>query len=119
VERANWPAPPVQNVLLLCSCSSNDVHHATAAAGTKLNRTGFQGEQGVVATAAYAGAGVEVRAALADDDLACGNYLAAEALDAEALRVGVTTVASGARAFFVCHVKCLPSKILGKLKPEQ
>src|SRR5690242_6521938 len=32
VERAAWPAPPVQNLLLLCSCSSNDVHYATAAA---------------------------------------------------------------------------------------
>ena len=47
-------------------------------------------------------------ATLADDDLACGNYLAAEALDAEVLCVGVTTVASGARALFMCHLECLP-----------
>jgi hypothetical protein len=51
---------------------------------------------------------VEVGATLADDDFACGNYLATEALDAEVLGVGVTTVASGTRAFFMCHLKCLP-----------
>jgi hypothetical protein len=54
-----------------------------------------------------------VGAALADDDLACGNDLAAEALYAEVLGVGVTTVASGARAFFMCHLKCLPLKFWG------
>lgn len=108
MERAVWPAPPVQNLLLLCSCSSNDVHYATAAASTKLNRTGLQGEQGVVATAANACTGVEVGSTLADDDLAGGNYLTTEALDAQVLCVGVTTVASGTRAFFVCHLKCLP-----------
>jgi hypothetical protein len=108
MERAIRPAPPVQNVLLLCSCSSNDVHYATATASTELNRACLQGEQGVVATTADTGARVEVGAALADDDLACGNDLATEALYAEVLGVGVTTVASGARAFFMCHLKCLP-----------
>jgi hypothetical protein len=100
-------------VLLLCGSSSNDVHHATATASTELNRTGFEGEQGVVATATDACTGVEVGATLANDDFACGNYLATETLDAEALCVGVTTVASGARAFFVCHVKCLPLNFWG------
>jgi hypothetical protein len=106
--------------LLLCSCSSHDVHNAATTAGAELDSTGRQGEQGVVPAAAYAGARVEVGAALADDDLACGNYLATEALDAEVLGVGVTTVASGTRAFFMCHLECLPSKILGNLlEPEQ
>ena len=70
----------------------------------ELHRTGLEREQGVVATATDVRAGVEVRAALADDDLARADDLAAEALHAEALRVRVTTVASGARSLFVCHV---------------
>jgi hypothetical protein len=104
----SWPAPPVQILLLLCGCSSNDVYDSTAAAGAEFDGAGLQCEQGVVAATANACTGVEVGATLADDDLACGNYLAAEALDAEVLGVGVTTVASGTRAFFMCHLKCLP-----------
>ena len=100
--------PTVQNYLLLCSCSSNDVDNASTAAGAELDGSRGQGEQCVVAATANAGARVEVRATLADDDLACGNYLTTEALDAEVLGVGVTTVASGTRAFFMCHLKCLP-----------
>ena len=41
--------------------------------------------------------------ALADDDLACANDLAAETLDAEALSVGVATVTSG-RCAFLCAI---------------
>ena len=103
------------DLLLLCSCSSHDVHNATTAAGAELDSAGGQCEQGVVAATAYAGARVEVGATLADDDLACGNYLAAEALDAEVLGVRVTTVASGARAFFMCHLEMPALKILGNL----
>jgi hypothetical protein len=102
-------------LLLLCSCSSHDVHNATTTAGAELDCAGGQCEQGVVPAAAYAGARVEVGAALADDDLAGGNYLAAEALDAKVLGVRVTTVASGTRAFFMCHLKMPALKILGNL----
>ena len=115
VERTIMARSTDSELLLLCSCSSNDVHDATTAAGAEFDSSRGQCEQGVVAAAANAGARVEVGATLADDDLACGNYLAAEALDAEVLGVGVTTVASGTRAFFMCHLKCLPSKILGNL----
>ncbi len=75
---------------------------------TELDRTGSQGEQRVVAATADVGAGVEVGAALAKDDLARLDDLAAEALDAEVLRVGVATVTSGACALFVCHVVSAP-----------
>ena len=57
-----------------------------------VGRTGGQSEQRVVAATADVDAGVEVRAALADDDLAGEDLLTAEALHAEALSVGVTTV---------------------------
>src|SRR5690606_23566119 len=49
-------------------------------------------------------AGVEVGAALADEDLAGLDGLAAVALDAEVLRVGGAPGAGGACALFVCHV---------------
>ena len=51
------------------------------------------GEQRVVAATADVHAGVEVGAALADQDLAGLDDLAAEALDAEPLGVRVATVA--------------------------
>src|SRR5260370_336137 len=60
-------------------------------------------EQGVVAAAADARAGVEVGAALAHDDLARVDLLTAEPLHAQPLRGGVTAVAAGRRALLVCH----------------
>src|SRR5438067_2203719 len=80
VERTVRPAPPLQNWLLLCGCSSNDVDYATTAAGAEFNGARGQCEQGVVTATANAGARVEVGAALADDDLASGYNLATEAL---------------------------------------
>ena len=64
---------------------------------------GLEREQRVVAATADAVTGVEVGAALADEDLAGLDDLAAEALHAEELRVGVATVARGARALLVSH----------------
>ena len=59
-----------------------------------------------VAAAADALAGVEVGAALPHDDLAGVDELAAEALHAEALGVGVAAVARAGTSLLVCHV-CL------------
>src|SRR5690242_17370599 len=83
----------------------DDVHNATATAGAELHRAGVQREQGVVAATAHARTGVEVGAALADEDLAGVDLLAAEALDAEALSVRVTTVTSRACALLVSHFR--------------
>jgi hypothetical protein len=71
---------------LLRSCS-NDVHDAAPAAGAEFNGACLKGEQRVIPAAANIGTGVEVGAALADDDLAGLDDLAAEALDAEVLSV--------------------------------
>jgi GTP-binding protein len=65
---------------------------------------GGEGEQRVVATAADVVARVEVRAALADDDLTRVDDLAAEALHAETLGVGVAAVLGGRRTLLVCHL---------------
>ena len=73
---------------------------------------GGQGEQRVVLAAADAVARVELGAALPDDDLAGLDDLAAEALDAQALGVGVATVAGAGCALFVCHVAYLTSPLL-------
>src|SRR4051812_9752039 len=82
----------------------NDVDDPATAPGAELDRTGCEREQRVVATAADVVARVEVRAALADDDLAGVDDLAAEALHAEALGVGVAPVLGGRGALLVCHL---------------
>src|SRR4051812_43150761 len=58
------------------------------------DRAGGQREQGVVAADAYVAAGVEARAALADDDAAGLDRLPGEKLDAEALAVRIAAVAA-------------------------
>ena len=74
-----------------------------AALGAELDSAGRQREQRVVAAATNVRAGVEVRAALTNEDLAGVDDLAAETLHAQSLGVGVTTVTGRASALFVCH----------------
>ena len=66
---------------------SDDVDDAAPAAGAELHRAVLEREQGVILAAAHVEAGVEVRATLANDDLAGVDQLATEALHAEALGV--------------------------------
>ena len=86
------------------SPARDDVDDATTALATELDGATDEGEQGVVTAAADAAARVEVRAALADDDLTGVDDLAAEALHAQPLRVGVAAVLGGRRALLVCHL---------------
>src|SRR4051794_37857990 len=91
--------PMAQNVdvdvrtLGFAACDLDDVDELASAPGTELHGPGGGGEQGVVPTATDVDAGMEVGAALTDQDLAGLDDLAAEPLDAESLRVRVTTVA--------------------------
>src|SRR5690606_19863403 len=62
-----------------------------------------QREQGVVAAQADARTRMELGAALADDDVAGLDGLAAVHLHAEVLRIGVAAVARGTYALLVCH----------------
>src|SRR5215472_11180784 len=64
-------------------------------------------EQRVVTAGADVLAGVELGAALANDDRAGRHRLAAEHLDAEHLRLRVAAVARRAAAFFLCHLRLL------------
>src|SRR5690606_39030847 len=71
--------------------------------GRELDLAVDQREQGVVAAEADAHARMELGAALADDDVAGLDGLAAVHLHAQVLRVGVAAVARGAYALFMCH----------------
>ena len=77
----------------LSAGTRHDVDRLATALDAELDRAGGRGEQRVVAAAADVDAGMEVGAALADDDLAGLDDLPAEPLDAEPLGVGVATVA--------------------------
>src|SRR4029077_18436721 len=79
----------------LAGLGRDDAHGPPTADRAELHRPADQREQRVVAAPAHTLAGVEVRAVLADDDLARVHQLAAVALDAEALGLGVTAVAAG------------------------
>src|SRR4051794_19771956 len=97
--------PNVKNVgRLFGRDRRNDVDDLAATTPSELDSTCRQREERVVAATADVGAGVEVRAALANDDLAGVDELAAEALHAEPLRVGIAAVLGRGCALFVCHV---------------
>src|SRR4051812_136727 len=83
--------------------SGDDVDDAATALRAELDVAADQREQGVVPAAADPAAGVEVGAALAHDDLAGVDELAAVPLDAQPLGVGVPTVLGRGRALLVCH----------------
>src|SRR5688500_5888764 len=72
-------------------------------ARAEANVAADQREQRVVLAHADVHAGVQRRTALTNDDAACADRLAAEDLDAEALRFGVAAVARAAACFLVCH----------------
>ncbi len=70
-----------------------------------------EGVERVVLARADVVAGVELRAALTNDDAASVDGCIAENLHAKTLRLGVTTVAGGAAAFLVCHFICSAEKL--------
>ena len=85
----------------------------TLLAARELQRAIAQREQGVVLAAADVLAGMEVGAALADDDVAGLHSLAGELLHAQSLRVRVATVTGRAQAFLVCHERFLLNPLFG------
>ena len=82
-------------MLFLCLGIGADMH-ATLHAASKLEGAVAQREQGVVLASADVLAGMELGAALTNDDVAGANMLTAEHLHAESLCVRVATVAAGA-----------------------
>src|SRR5258708_31331451 len=72
----------------------------------EFHRAGDFGEDRVIAADADMPAGMELGAALADDDVARDHGLAAELLDAEAAARRIAPVARGAACFLMRHRKC-------------
>src|SRR5207247_8428993 len=81
----------------------DDAHSPPATHASERHQPADQSEQGVIPAASHAVPGVEMGAALADQDLARVDPLTAEPLDAQPLCRGVTPVAAGRCALLVCH----------------
>ena len=102
------------------SCDRRD-HHGVlvqSALVTERHHAIDQRKQAVIATTTDIAACVEFSAALAHDDRASSDGLAAESLDAEHLRFRVATVARGAAAFFFCYGVLLLANYLPALMVE-
>ena len=94
------------HTLLEADCARAGIPYVGGVEGHDVARG--ERAQGVVAAPADVVSRVEVGAALADDDLAGVDGLAAEALDAQTLRVGVASVAGARCALLVCHLRHFP-----------
>ena len=82
------------------------VHGALPAILTlalELDMTVDQSEQGVVSADADIDAGMDMRASLANQDVAGQNELTVSALHAQSLRLGITTVLSRTAALLMCE----------------
>ena len=89
---------------------------AVLAQTLEANHTVDLGEQGVVAAAANIHTGVNVSAALTNQDVAGQNVLTISALGAETLGLGITAILGGTNALLVgeelktnVHHRCVPS----------
>src|SRR5690348_9342275 len=76
---------------------------AAAGGGVEGDPTIRLGEQGVVLADADIGAGMELGAALAHEDVAGEDELIAEPLHAQPLAGGIAAVARAAACFLMCH----------------
>ena len=73
------------------------------ASAFELHDTGHPREQRVISAKIDIESGENLRAALANDDAAGLDGLAAVGLDAQVLRIAIPTVARGAAALVCCH----------------
>lgn len=76
---------------------------AVSAHALKLHFAVNQGKQRIIRTTANVVAGVDVRAALLDEDVARKDKLAVRPLRAKALGLGITAVTGGAHSLFMCE----------------
>ena len=74
---------------------------AVGAHALELHLAVDEGEQGIIGAAAHVGAGMDLGAALLDQDVAGQHELTIGALDTQALGLGITAVLGGAHTFFV------------------
>lgn len=69
----------------------------------KADNAGHLSEKGIVLADADIEAWVDARSTLTDQDISSQNMLAAVALNAQALRIAVSTVAGRPLRFGMCH----------------
>ena len=95
-NRGEHECSPLFDSVVCCVVllTRNDIDYAPTTLDTELHGAGRQGKQRVVSAAAHILAGVEVGAALADEDLAGIHGLSAEPLHTQVLSVRITTVTS-------------------------
>src|SRR5690606_24290338 len=93
----------------LASSGRNDVHEGTTlgAARVECDMAVDLSKDRVILAQTNANARMELSSALTDDDVAGQHRFAAEALDAQALGLGITTVASTTACLLMCH-DCAP-----------
>src|SRR5579872_2583911 len=76
---------------------------ASAARAVKVDMAGDHGIKGVIAAHADIFTGMDLGAALADQDIAAKDGFAAEFLDAEATAFGIAPIARGTACFLMRH----------------
>ena len=82
---------------------------AVLAHALKLHGAVHEGEQRVVLPLAHVGAGVDLRSALSDKDVAGENELSVSSLGAKTLGLTVAAVLGRTQTFFMCQSVSPPS----------
>lgn len=78
---------------------------ALALAGGELHFAGFGGNERIISGAENVGAGVDFRAALADDYHACANRFTFVFFDAETFGLRIAAATGGTTGLFMCHTE--------------
>ena len=105
---------------LLCDLFVNRDLLAILVLALELHDAVHEGEERVVLTLADVDAGVDLRSALSDEDVAGQNKLTVGSLGAKALRLTVAAVLGGTHAFFMCHFELHlhVSKSVAEIRPR-
>jgi hypothetical protein len=98
--------------------SKDNVDNSAATGSSELNDTLAQCKKGVVLASSHVVAGVKVGSALTDNYFPSVDFLSAETLHAEALRVTVASVPGAGCTFLMCHGS-LPCRNVGDLNRGQ
>ena len=100
----SWGEQAFASYLRLGRCDDGD-SFAIATGALKADFAVRRSKQRVVAAFSHIDSGMNTGATLAHNDGAGFNFLAAESLYAQPLRITVTAVARAANAFFMGHIE--------------
>jgi len=95
----------VSKLLLRFGCRRGHNTHAllTSGEGFVNNQAVCDSKQGIILAKANVQAGFDAGSTLPNQNVARDDFLASVLLDAKALRIAVTTVATGTTTLFMCH----------------